>query len=133
MVDTQGAQGIQGERGERGERGPVRKRAAIGYVILACATAAGFWATWNNEKAINRARVERIHQLNKINREQCSSLSNLYVVIRQTLVESDGRIDAITYYRNHPAERRRAHRANVAILAKFKTPPCPRQIELTAD
>jgi hypothetical protein len=106
--------------------------ATIGYLILALATAGAFVATYRNSHELEVSRVERIYQLNMINRQQCSSLSNLYVVIRQALVASDARIDAIAYYRSHPAERRRAHRANVAILAKFKTPPCPQRIALPA-
>jgi hypothetical protein len=125
--------GEKGEKGDRGERGPARRLAVVGYLILTLTTAAAFFATWHNEKAIQRARIERIHQLNQINREQCASLSNLYAVIRQTLVESDRRIDTIAYYRSHPAERRRAHRANVAILTKFRTPPCPKRIAVPAD
>jgi hypothetical protein len=105
--------------------------ATIGYILLAAATAAAFYVTWNNAKAVQRARVERIHQLNMVNAEQCASLRNLYGIIRQTIVESDSRIDAIAYYRAHAAERRAAHRANFAIIARFRRPPCPKKILLT--
>ena len=104
--------------------------ATIGYLILALATGGAFVATWWNAKAVERTRVERVGQLNQINKEQCASLRNLYTVIQQTLVESDKRIDTIFYYRAHPAERRRAHRTNAAIIQRFRLPPCPAKIVL---
>ena len=95
----------------------------IGYLILACAVIAAF-------VSIEVARHERVRQLNAINQQQCSSLRNLYVVIQQTLVESDKRIDELDYYRAHPQERRRAHAANQAIIERFRLPPCPARINV---
>lgn len=83
-----------------------------------------------NDQRIEAARIERVKQINHVNRAQCASLANLYSIIRLTLQQSDQSIDQITYYRTHPAERERAHIQNAETLAKFRTPPCPRDISL---
>ncbi len=112
------------------ERLGPRKLATIGYAILALATVGAFFATWWNAKAVERARVERIHQLNHINAEQCASLRNLYSIIQETIAKQDLTVDVTAYYRSHPAERRRRHMEDAAIIERFRLPPCPKKILL---
>lgn len=68
--------------------------------------------------------------INRINRAQCASLTNLYVVIRKTLADADAAIDEIDYYREHPAERERAHERNRETRERFRKPPCPENTQI---
>lgn len=100
-------------------------RAAIGYLILTLAVVGAFYASYENDQRIEQARIERLKQLNVINTSQCRSLQNLYTVIRKSLRDADAAIDELAYYRQYPAERKRAHQRNTQTLDMFKTPPCP--------
>lgn len=104
------------------------RRAAVGYLILAAAVALAFLATWVNDREIEHNRLERVRELNQVNRAQCLALQNLYIVIRKTLADADKAIDELAYYRTYPAERLRAHARNQETLKLFRSPPCPRDI-----
>jgi hypothetical protein len=80
------------------------------------------------DRGLERARIERIDQLNRINKAQCASLRNLYATIAKTISDSDLAIDQIDYYRRHPQERQAAHFRNAETLRMFKQPPCPPEI-----
>ena len=68
--------------------------------------------------------------INEVNAAQCSSLVNLYAVIRKSLEDADKAIDELDYYRLHPLERMRAHERNRETLHRFRNPPCPNDIQI---
>ena len=112
----------------------VRRHLALtGYLVLAVAVVLAFFATWVNDRRITEARIERLQQLNEVNKAQCRSLKNLYAVIRKTLKDADKAIDELIYYQVYPKERVRAHQRNRKTLAMFKTPPCPKNFRLQPE
>lgn len=108
----------------------VKQPALLGYAILTGAVVLAFAATWHNDKEIEKARDERVGQINRVNRAQCASLRNLYSIIAKSLRDGDDAIDKIAYYRTHQAERAEAHRRNMVTIDRFRLPPCPDDIEL---
>jgi hypothetical protein len=128
-----GTQGDKGERGEPGEPGRPNSLAVIGFCILAFVNAIAFYGLYQYDDKVERARVERVAQLNKVNIAQCTSLQNLYGVLQKSILESDRAIDQIAYYKTHPVEREQAHERNRETLESFRTPPCPEEIVLPKE
>lgn len=92
-----------------------------------------FKASRDSDIRLESARLERLRQVNEINTAQCASLRNIYTLLRSTVEESDRRLDNIQYYRQHPAELADAHATNLAILLRFRTPPCPSDVAIPTD
>lgn len=118
----------------------------IGYLLLTAGVVAALVASHNddaetkravaavaaNAKRVEEARVERVGQLNRVNQAQCKSLRNLYAVIRKTIEDADAVIESSDYYREHPDEAKTAHARNADTLRRFRSPPCPPDVELPA-
>ena len=119
----EGHSGKRGRRGAVGERGPTNRLAVLGYLILTAAVAWSF-------HEVGESREGAARQVNRINQAQCASLQNLYMVIRKTITDSEAAIDELAYYAEHPVERAEAHARNRETLARFKTPPCPKDITI---
>ena len=129
----QGQRGVSGERGpqgDTGDRGPTNKLAVVAYLFLVAGIVAAFWSSHQNDSRVEEARRERVAQINKVNQAQCQSLQNLYEVIRKTVIDSVAIIETTDYYRTHPREKAEALARNRSTLERFRTPPCPADIEL---
>ncbi len=128
-----GQDGTKGDRGEQGEPGRPNSLAVIGFCIIAFVNAIAFYGLYQYDDKVERARVERVEQLNMVNLAQCRSLQNLYTVLQKSIADSDRAIDEVDYYKRHPLEREQAHERNRETLESFRTPPCPEQIVLSKE